>query len=413
MLAAAASLAAMLAFQPEAGTVEIVREVRVHGNVVLTDAEVIAVVGVSPGDQVTPDTVATARQRLESSGRFDAIDVRKRYRSLDMTEVALVIVVHEKPGTEPGAGPPGPLARLRARVLVLPILRYNDGLGFTFGARFSTSDLLGFGERLSMPLSWGGTRQAMLEIERTFKSGPLTRVAASGGIWQRENVFYEIADRRVEIGARAERQFGRFVRAGAGVGRASVDFDELSDPLTTIGADLTFDSRNDPAYPANAVLLGVGWSALHVDRLPRAVNRFRTDARGYLRVVGQTVVAGRAQWSTSDAPLPPYERFLLGGLPTLRGFRAGSFAGDRLLVTSAEVRVPITSVIGGARLGVSGFFDAARVADHGAGLSDEPWRRSAGGGVFLIASIVKVNLDVAWAFDTDRARVHLGAGFGF
>jgi hypothetical protein len=35
----------------------------------------------------------------------------------------------------------------------------------------STVDLLGAKERLSVPLTWGGTRRAALEFERTLKSG--------------------------------------------------------------------------------------------------------------------------------------------------------------------------------------------------------------------------------------------------
>ena len=38
-------------------------------------------------------------QRLKDSGRFETVEVRKRYRSLtDMSDVALVLLVHERPG---------------------------------------------------------------------------------------------------------------------------------------------------------------------------------------------------------------------------------------------------------------------------------------------------------------------------
>ncbi len=59
--------------------------------------------------------------------------------------------------------------------MFLPIINYTDGYGFTYGGLISAKDTLGMGERISVPLTWGGTRRAALEIDRPFKSGPLTR----------------------------------------------------------------------------------------------------------------------------------------------------------------------------------------------------------------------------------------------
>jgi len=296
-------------------------------------------------------------------------------------------------------------------LMFLPILNFTDGYGFTYGGRVSTQDLLGAGERLSVPLTWGGTKRAAIEFERTFKRGPLTRVLSSFGIWNRENPHFDIDDQRVELKARAERQFAHVVRMGVEGTSSSVSFDEIDDRLWTFGANAAFDTRGDPAFPGNAVVLGGGWSALNVRGLP-AINRYTADARGYLRVVGQSVVAGRAQYFNTDATLPPYERLLLGGASTLRGFRAGAFDGDRMVVTSAELRVPITSVIHGAKFGLTVFADAAKAVDFGTSLKDGEWHRGAGAGVFIIAPLVKINLDVAHGFHGDT-RLHLGSGFSF
>jgi outer membrane protein assembly factor BamA len=130
-------------------------------------------------------------------------------------------------------------------------------------------------------------------------------------------------------------------------------------------------------------------------------------------LIGQSVLAARAQFTAADAPLPVYERLLLGGSSTLRGFRTGTFAGDRLFVTSAEIRVPVTSVLNSAKFGVIGFFDAAKAYDFGTRFEEAEWHRAAGGGVFLIASIVQLNLDVAHGFKDGDTRLHLGMGFGF
>jgi outer membrane protein assembly factor BamA len=119
------------------------------------------------------------------------------------------------------------------------------------------------------------------------------------------------------------------------------------------------------------------------------------------------------QYTRASAHMPDYERILLGGASTLRGFRTGTFDGDRTLVTSAEVRVPITSVLSSARLGVMAFFDAAKAWDFGSRFEDARWHRGLGGGVFLIAPLIRLNLDVAHGLTDGDTRVHLAAGFAF
>jgi outer membrane protein assembly factor BamA len=355
--------------------------------------------------------------RLRTSGFFESVEVRKRYRSLDGTGgIAIVLLVHEHPGqkSETAVEPPSrwPFSRFKSRLMFLPIIDYTDGYGFTYGARFSTIDLLGAGERVSIPLTWGGTRRAAVEVERTFERGPLTRIESTFGISQSENPRFDIDDRRVAWTARAERSIARLVRTGVETSQSTVAFGDLDDRLWTIGADAALDTRGDPAFPRNAVYLGASWTRLNVRGLD-PINRWSTDARGYVGVVRQAVVAARVQYASADRTLPPYERLLLGGASNLRGFGAGSFDGDRLLVTSAELRVPITSVLSGAKLGVTAFVDAAKALDVGQPLDAAPWHRGAGGGVFLIATIVRINLDVARGLRDGDTRVHLSAGFGF
>jgi hypothetical protein len=397
---------------------ETIAEIRVHGNAFMADADVIRVAGFALGQPVDDARLAEIERRLKESGLFDSVEVRKRYRSLaDASAVAVLLVVHEKPGVT-SAPTEGDVVnsswrRFRSRLMFLPILTYADGYGFTYGGRVSTVDLLGAGERFSVPLTWGGTRRAALEFEETFERGPLTRVTSSFGIAQRENPHFEIDDRRVEWRGRVERRFLGLLRAGVETSTASVDFGSLDERLWTIGADVALDTRGDPAFPRNAVYVGAGWTALDVKGPAERVNRYAADARGYLGLLGQSVLAARAQFTGADAALPEYERLLVGGSSTLRGFRAGAFSGDRALVTSVEIRLPITSVLRSARLGVVGFADAARVYDVGQRFDDAEWHRAAGAGVFLIASFVRLNLDVAHGFTDGDTRVHFGMGFAF
>ena len=407
--------------QEQQPATETIREIRVHGNAAVTDADVLQLAGVAVGDPLTPDSLNLVEKRLKDSGKFETIEVRKRYRSIDdPTDVALVLVVHERAGvvssTTAGGGP-GRITRpwhraFTDRLMFFPVLNYEDGYGFTYGARFSTIDLLGLGERLSTPLTWGGTKRAALEFERSFKTGPVTRVFSSFGIWNRENPRFEIDDQRVELKGRVERQFAHLVRVGFDGSRSSVSFGTLDDQIWTIGTNAVFDTRGDPAFPGNAVLLGAGWSQLNV-RGHDAINRYNTDARGYLRVIRQVVLAGRAQYFTSDGTLPPYERLLLGGSSSLRGFETGAFDGDRMIVTSAELRVPLTSVLSGAKLGVDAFTDVSKAVNFDQRLGDAPWHQGVGAGVFLIAPLLKINLDVGHGLKDGNTRVILSTGFNF
>jgi Omp85 superfamily domain/POTRA domain, FtsQ-type len=397
---------------------ETIAEIRVHGNAFVNDADVVALAGISVGQPWTADSLESIEKRLKSSGRFESVEVRKRYRSLDnTTEIVVLLVVHERPGVtslDQDIDPVGgSWKRLRSRLMFLPILNYADGYGFTYGARFSTVDLLGAKERLSFPLTWGGTRRAAVELERTFKSGPITQIESSFGIWQRENPRFEIDDRRLEWKGRAERVFGRYVRTGVEGSTASVDFDPLDDRLWTVGADVALDTRADPAFPRNAVYLATGWTGLSVSGGGDQINRWFGDARGYVGLFRQLVLAARVQMTSADATLPPYERLLLGGSSTLRGFETGAFDGDRMFVTSAELRLPISSVLSSAKLGVTAFFDAGTAYNANQRLEDATWHRGVGGGVFLIASVFRLNFDIAHGLKTGDTRFHFGMGFPF
>jgi hypothetical protein len=398
--------------------VEVIAEIRIHGNAYVRDDEVLKLAGVAVGQPLAATGLRDIEQRLKASGHFETVEVRKRYRSLDnMTDVALILLVHERPGftTETIAERPSAYgwARFKSKLMFLPIVDYDDGYGFTYGGRVSTIGLLGAGERLSVPLTWGGTRRAAVELDRTFTRGPLTRVASTFGIAQRENPHFEIDDRRVEWTARAERSFAGLVRAGVDTSQSTVAFGDLDDRLWTVGANVALDTRGDPAFPRNAVMLSTGWTGLNVRRLEDRINIYSSDARGYLGVIRQAVLAGRVQYTSADRPLPDYERLLLGGASNLRGFRTGTFDGDRLFASSLELRVPITSVLHGSKFGLTAFFDAAKIFDAGQSMKDVSWHRGVGGGAFLIATIFRVNLDVAYGLNGGDTRVHLSSGFSF
>lgn len=397
---------------------ETIAEVRVHGNATLTDAVVLQLAGVTVGQPLGPGGIEAVEKRLRDSGRFDEVQVRKRYRTLAMDEVSLVLVVHERPGVSPSGEPPSMARRLRSRLMFFPILHYDDGYGWTYGARTSIVDVAGRGTRLSVPVSWGGTRRAAIEVDRAFKSGPLTRLSGSFGLAQRENPHFSVDDRRLELEARAERRLFRRLTLGAEIGRSRITFTPSRDNVWTTGADVTLDTRGDPSYPSDAILASATWSRLNgigttsFGPSGSSIDRYRLDARGYKRLFGQNVLAARVGYDTASAPLPAYEQWLLGG-SNLRGTRAGAFAGDKRFVWSAEVRVPFSSPLSTGRTGFNVFMDGGSTAAHGQKIVDQPRHRSAGAGLWLTAAIFSLNLDVARSIDGRNTRVHFGTGFSF
>jgi outer membrane protein assembly factor BamA len=84
-----------------------------------------------------------------------------------------------------------------------------------------------------------------------------------------------------------------------------------------------------------------------------------------------------------------------------------------MIVTSAELRVPLTSVLHGAKLGVSAFMDVSKIAEFGSSLKDAEWHRGAGGGLFIIAPLIKLNFDIAHGLNGGGTRLNLGTGFSF
>ena len=167
---------------------ETIAEIRIHGNHSIPDDEVVELAGVAVGDVVGPKLLDAVDRRLTDSGRFETVEVHKRYRSLTATDrIALVIVVRERPP-----------ARF-ADWLFLPILRYEEGYGTSYGMRFSLVDVPGPDGRFSVPVTWGGDRRTAFEVENPLGDGALGRLRGGGSSGRRMHPYFEIEDRRSRV----------------------------------------------------------------------------------------------------------------------------------------------------------------------------------------------------------------------
>jgi outer membrane protein assembly factor BamA len=377
--------------------VERIASIQVHGNVLTTDAEIIRLAGVQSGMPVDAELLALTANRLRETGRFENVEVLKRFASIaDPSQIALVIIVDEGPVAMTQNGEPGgvdAVTRRGPQLMYLPILGFEDGYGFSYGIRTTLPDAIGKGSRLSVPLTWGGEKRAAVEIEQTF-GGPISRVQAGVGFVRRTNPYFDREDGRRRLWARIERDLSPKLRVGASGGLERISFAASQDRLSRVGADVVFDTRLDPMLARNAVYARAAWDRLVFEHGTDA-HRTELEARGYLGLPGHAVIVGRVLQRDSNHPLPAYERPLLGGLASLRGFGAGSAVGDTLVSASAEVRLPLTSPLSIGKFGVSAFVDAATIYDKGERLRRQLFDRGVGGGFWIAATVFRLNVYLA------------------
>jgi outer membrane protein assembly factor BamA len=384
----------------------------VHGNHTTPDAEVLRIAGVEPGRPVTGSTLEEVRERLEKSGRFRHVDVRRRYASFsDPDAVLLVIVVEERVGISLDVPSPGPLRRVGASTMWMPVLGYEDGAGFTYGARVALVDLLGPRTRVAAPFTWGGERRASLLVERRFERGPLSRVEVSGGTWRREFLPTDEGQRRDYAAVRVERAIASWARVAGRGEAASVSLGDREDRVRTAGVEAVVDTRRDPAFARNAVYVSAAWERLwfaHAGDTSRA----SIDVRGYLGLLGPSVLVTRVQHVHAADPLPDFERQWLGGIDTLRGFRPGYRYDDQLAAGSLELRVPFTSPLKMGRFGVAVFADRGAVYAAGSSWRSADFDTGIGAGMFVTLPALSLRADVAHGLDAGT-RVHVSMGAKF
>jgi len=421
---AAALLASTLTFLPAPDadrqqTAEVITEIRVHGNHVTPDDEVIKIAAVTIGAPFTATTIADITARLKDAKKFETIQVLKRFASIeDPSKIVVVIIVNEGAvRIEMGVtGQPKVVKRTWWRNLMyLPILNGEDGYGFTYGVRVAYPNIAGKQSRLSFPLTWGGFKRAGVELDRTFARGPFTRIEFGSAIQSKRNPAFDDDDYRKRVWARAEKALGP-VRFGGTGGWQRVEFGAGRDDFSSIGGDATFDTRLDPVLPRNAV-----YASASVERLffssassspNKQIDRVRLDGRGYLGLIGQSVLVLRAVREDASDPQPPYLQSLLGGWSSLRGFAAGAFFGDTMVSGSMELRLPISSPLSFGKLGLSAFVDTGTTYGTGERFRDQTLHTGIGGALWVTITAFRMGVSVAHGLGA-TTRANFGASLTF
>jgi outer membrane protein assembly factor BamA len=411
----------------------VVAAIQVQGNTATPDEDVRRLADVRIGMPVDETTVEAVAARLRAARRFDRVEVRQRFASIaDPSQITLVIIVDEGPVKIVMTGDPDrPTRVVRKRlpnILPYPILAREDGYGLTYGAHLTLPDpkWMGTRSRISFPVTWGGTRQAAVDLEKRIEGGVIDRVTAGASVSRRTSLAFQENDDRARVFVRGEREFARVLRLGATTGWERAFFEGASDQFAQVGGDLIFDTRVDPAIPRNAAYVRAALEHLSFSDRALAqpagpgryagyqgsVNRIEFDGRGYLGLIGQAVLAGRVLRLDADRPLPPYLQPQLGGQSNLRGFAAGTAVGDTLVAMSAEVILPLTSPLKIGKMGVTVFTDRGTVYNKGERFADQTLKQGYGGSVWFSAAFLRLNIAVAHG-EGSSTRVHAGGNITF
>jgi surface antigen Omp85-like protein len=313
-------------------------------------------------------------------------------------------------------------------LLILPVLHREDELGLTYGARLTVPEprLFGKDSRITFPLTWGGTREAGIDVEKRTTRGPFDRITFGGSLLQQTDPAFDQDDTRGRLFLRGEREVVHRVRLGAFGGWQHVSFDGTGDRFSEIGGDVIVDTRVDPVLARNAVYGRASFTHLSfADHDPSQsptpgryagysgpLNRVSLDGRGYLGLMKQIVLAGRVQRMDADRPQPPYLQPELGGLGTLRGFPGGYAVGDTLVAMSAELVIPLNSPLKIAKFGVTPFFDRGTAYNKGESFADQTLLDGYGVSVWFAAALFRVNVAVAHGRGAST-RIHVGGNVTF
>lgn len=399
LLAVSAAVAPLPApGQQEAG---VIVEIRVRGNYSIPDETLIAAAGVAVGDRLEPGTVAAVEERLRAAAGVGEAEVLLRYRSMSRTdEVVLLINVTEHVG-------------VTEKFMFLPIFRWTDEYGVTFGVGLATSDLLGLDERLSFPLTWGGQRRAAAEATFDLDSAAVSRLEAGMEIRQDENPHFKVPDRRFGGWLEAAKRWTMF-EVGGSVRLADVTFDGDSGGVQLeYGLHAAIDTRQDLLLPRNAFYIGGAWDQLALFDEDEVRNLYTADLRGYKSFIGRSIIAAQGYYRGADGPLPAWEQPFLGGAQTVRGYDAGEFVGDNIALLSAELRLPITPPVPIGLVGLNFFFDSGTVYDYGTPLGKARFIQGYGGGIYFFVAFVGLQVDVAYGIESEEVHVHFSTGFRF
>lgn len=342
-----------------------IERINIEGNTKTRDQVIRRNIEIVEGDLYSQSAVEEARRRITALGFFERVDISEATGSASDRIVLNVEIAERSTGTfQLGAG-------------------FSSIETFIFTAQIQQQNFLGRGQSLSAQLQLSGIRQlAQVRFFEPWFLGSQWRTAIEGFKTIRQfndftqdstggslTVGHPLFDNRFSVSLRYRGEFVNITERGGGLfGSVGTDVRGLRQfsvvPIAGLFRDgitsslqlsASWDSRNDPQFPTSGVF--ANYSVETADSIFGSENvfvRHRAFFRLYQQLFGPFVLKLNTDFGliTSRDPLgvPVFERFFLGGIFNVRGFRLNAL-GPRVGLPSgldpAGVRDPRGIPVGG------------------------------------------------------------------
>jgi outer membrane protein insertion porin family len=418
-----------LTFEIEKGKKVYIERINVRGNSKTRDKVIRREMKIAEGELYSETAIEISRRQVTALGYFDKVDISKKRGSTDEFMEVNVEVGERPTGTfQIGAG-------------------FSSVENFIAQAQISQNNLFGRGQTLALSAQLSGLRQLFLlrfiepyffDTEWTFafdifnqtrSLGSFARTSTGGDLtWGRKLNFetrafltYKLEDVGVSTSSRGFTSFGAVSTPAEAANVANLFRGGVT---SSVRASIQYDSRDNRLFPTD------GWfhNAFYeiADDYTGSENvfmRYGGFARHYRPLWGPFVLHLNAEVGITTSRLadgvPIIERYLIGGINDIRGFRPRTLGpvitvprdqdpnvslgqlllgGNLQVIWNSEIEFPLFK-----RVGISGvvFFDAGNAYNL-----EDKWCTA--------ASDVSEKVDPCFRFPESLiSGARKSAGFGF
>lgn len=319
-----------LVFNVQKGEKVYYERIDIVGNTKTRDRVIRRELRIYEGSLTSNRRIEISKQLIERLGYFETVEIRTRRGSEDKYQIAEVEIKEKATGTfQIGAG-------------------FSSIEDFIATAQISQDNFLGRGQALQLSAQLSSLRQLfqlrftepyLFDTRYTLslngfntetQFGSFVRSSSGGDV----TVGYPLTDN-----IRAFLTYSlEFVESGGSDGRfrqPAFAFLNNTGRISAMRVSLTYDSRDNRLFPTRGMFHSISGEAsdeIFGATSNRTFQRYRGIARFYQRlflgVVGKISFRGGLLNATGQ-PLSPAEKFLLGGINSMRGYQAFSIGPRR------------------------------------------------------------------------------------
>jgi outer membrane protein insertion porin family len=382
------------------------------------------------GNSKTKTQVITREMIVQKGQPFNVAQARTSMQNVFNLGYFEDVNMRLNPGIEPNAV-----------VMQIDVEEQKTGV-FTIGGGYSQNDgtigiieigdnnFRGRGERIKVHWEIGGASNRNYEFSFSKPWLDSKRTFAGFSIYNMTNQFADYEDRKQQAVYDRKRRgydvtLGRpqghkvfnyitfrnrhddFVRYIRGPRDYSQEPEYLKDNFgltRSIILTRVMDTRNNHVNPSGGTRTSVSaeFAGLGGDF---NFKKYTAENRKYFRVGNKQVIALRLTGGMAHGKISNANRFAVGGIDTVRGYRDDEFKGNKMLAATAEYRFPVVSIIEGV------VFTDTGNAWSGAGHDFKDFKSSVGAGIRLSTPLGPIRIDYARGSQGGRTHFSFGGQF--